>query len=96
LQKALALHGLAAVGLVRQVIRDSGDRRRADPKDLQVEITDQDEREVHVSEFQSLFRSVQLPEDPNNLKVDFKNGLLTLNAPVAEAQQPRKVEIQTV
>jgi HSP20 family molecular chaperone IbpA len=28
------------------------------------------------------------------VKADFNNGLLIVNAPIAEAQQPRKVEIQ--
>jgi len=59
---------------------------------------ERDKGRVHVSEFQSgsLFRSVHLPKkiDPNKVKADFKNGLLTVNAPIAEAQQPRKIEIQ--
>jgi len=59
---------------------------------------ERDKGRVHVSEFQSgsLFRSVHLPKkiDPNKVKADFKNGLLTVNAPIVEAQQPRKIEIQ--
>ena len=59
---------------------------------------ERDKGRVHVSEFQSgsLFRSVHLPKkiDLNRVKADFKNGLLTVNAPIAEAQQPRKIEIQ--
>ena len=44
--------------------------------------------EVRYSEFQSgsLFRSIRFPKrvDPNKVKADIKNGLLTITAPIAE------------
>ena len=57
----------------------------------------EDKGEVHTSEFQSgsLFRSIHLPKkiDPNKVKADIKNGLLTIVAPIAEEAKGRKVDI---
>jgi HSP20 family protein len=54
--------------------------------------------EVHVCEFAhgNLFRSIHLPKkvDPDKVKAEFKNGLLTLNAPVAEEARAKKVTIE--
>lgn len=53
--------------------------------------------EVYTSEFQagSLFRSVRFPKkiDPEKVKAELKNGLLTVTAPVAEEAKAHKVEI---
>jgi HSP20 family protein len=54
--------------------------------------------DVHVCEFAhgNLFRSIHLPKkiDPDKVKAEFKNGLLTLNAPVAEEARAKKVTIE--
>ena len=54
--------------------------------------------EVHTSEFQtgSLFRSIRFPKnvDPNKVKAEIKNGLLTVVAPIAEEVRSRKVNVQ--
>jgi HSP20 family protein len=54
--------------------------------------------EVHVCEFAhgNLFRSIHLPKkiDTDKVKAEFKNGLLTLNAPVAEEARAKKVTIE--
>ena len=54
--------------------------------------------EVHTSEFKygSLFRSIHLPKkvDPDKVKADLKNGLLTITAPIAEEAKARKVKVQ--
>ena len=58
----------------------------------------EDKGEVHTSEFQSgsLFRSIHFPKkvDPNKVKAEIKNGLLTVVAPIAEEARSRKVDIQ--
>jgi len=50
---------------------------------------------VHVCEFTSgsLFRSVHLPKkiDPDKVKAEFKNGILSLTAEIAKEAQARKV-----
>lgn len=54
----------------------------------------EDKGEVRTSEFQSgsLFRSIHLPKkvDPNKVKADIKNGLLTIVAPIAVEAKARK------
>ena len=58
----------------------------------------EDKGEVHTSEFQSgsVFRSIHLPKkvDPDKVKADLKNGLLTVTAPITEEAKARKVDIQ--
>jgi HSP20 family protein len=53
---------------------------------------------VHVCEFESgnLFRAVHLPKriDPDKVKAEFKNGMLSLTAAVAEESRAKKVDIQ--
>jgi HSP20 family protein len=53
---------------------------------------------VHICEFTSgnLFRSVRLPEkiDPDKVKAEFKNGLLTLTAEIAKEEQARIVALK--
>ena len=53
--------------------------------------------EVHTSEFQSgsLFRSIHFPKnvDPDKVKAEIKNGLLSIVAPIAEEAKARKVDI---
>jgi HSP20 family protein len=53
--------------------------------------------DVCYSEFQSgsLFRSIRFPKrvDPNKVKAEIKNGLLTVTAPLAEEAKARRVEI---
>ena len=54
--------------------------------------------DVYICEFAhgNLFRSIHLPKkiDPEKVKAEFKNGLLTLNAPVAEEARAKKVTIE--
>ena len=53
---------------------------------------------LYAYEFQSgnLFRSVQFPKkvNPEKVKAEFKNGMLTITAEVAEEAQARKVNIE--
>ena len=53
---------------------------------------------LYACEFQSgnLFRSVQFPKkvNPEKVKAEFKNGMLTITAEVAEEGQARKVNIE--
>jgi HSP20 family protein len=55
--------------------------------------------EVYTSEFESgsLFRSIHLPKkvDPNKVKAELKNGLLTVTAPIAEEAKARMVRVQS-
>jgi HSP20 family protein len=57
-----------------------------------------EEGEVHICEFAhgNLFRSIHLPKkiEPDKVKAEFKNGLLTLNAPVAEEARAKKVTVE--
>jgi HSP20 family protein len=57
-----------------------------------------EEGEVYICEFAhgNLFRSVHLPKkiEPEKVKAEFKNGLLTLNAPVAEEARAKKVTVE--
>ena len=54
--------------------------------------------EVYACEFASgnLFRSIHLPKriDPDKVKAEFKNGMLSLKAPVAEEARAKKVSIE--
>jgi HSP20 family protein len=54
--------------------------------------------EVYTCEFAhgNLFRSIHLPKkiDPEKVKAEFKNGMLTLNAPVAEEARAKKVAVE--
>jgi len=56
-----------------------------------------EEGDVYACEFAhgNLFRSIHLPKkiDPEKVKAEFKNGLLRLNAPVAEEARAKKVTI---
>ena len=58
----------------------------------------EDQGKVHVCEFESgdLFRSVHLPKriDPDKVKAEFKNGLLSLKAPIAEQARAKKVAVE--
>jgi len=55
--------------------------------------------EVHTSEFESgsLFRSIHFPKkvDPNKVKAELKNGLLTITAPIAEEVKVQKAKGQS-
>jgi HSP20 family protein len=57
-----------------------------------------EEGDVYACEFAhgNLFRSIHLPKkiDPEKVKAEFKNGLLRLNAPVAEEARAKKVTIE--
>jgi HSP20 family protein len=35
-----------------------------------------------------------VPIDPDNIRADFHNGLLTLTVPKAEAVRPRQIKVQ--
>jgi HSP20 family protein len=54
--------------------------------------------EVHICEFTSgnIFRSVHLPKkiDPDRVKAEFKNGMLSLTAEIAKEAQVRKIELK--
>ena len=58
----------------------------------------EEKEEVYTCEFASgnLFRSVHLPKkiDPDKVKAEFKNGIVSLKAPVAETARARKVQIE--
>ena|ERR1051326_836046 len=53
---------------------------------------------VHICEFASsnMFRSVRLPKkiDPDKVKAEFKNGMLTLTAEIAKEAQARRIELK--
>jgi len=55
--------------------------------------------EVHTSEFESgsLFRSIHFLKrvDPNEVKAELKNGLLTVTAAIAEEAKAQKVKVQS-
>ena len=54
--------------------------------------------EVYICEFANgnLFRSIHLPKtiDPEKVKAEFKNGMLTLKAPVAAEARAKKVKVE--
>jgi HSP20 family protein len=58
-----------------------------------------DERggQIYYSEFESgsLFRSIRFPKrvDPNRVRAEMKNGLLTVIAPISEEAKARRVDI---
>jgi len=58
-----------------------------------------EEGKTYISEFQtgSLFRSIHFPRkvNPDRVKAELKNGVLTVTAPFAEAteQQPRRIGV---
>jgi HSP20 family protein len=58
----------------------------------------EDKGEVHVCEFTSgnIFRSVHLPKkiDPDKVKAEFKNGMLSLTAEIAKEAQARKIDLK--
>jgi HSP20 family protein len=53
---------------------------------------------VHTCEFKagSVFRTIHFPKqiDADNVKAEFKNGILHLKAPIAEEQRAGKVKIE--
>ena len=57
-----------------------------------------EEGQVHICEFTSgnLFRSVRLPKkiEPDKVKAEFRNGILTLIAEIAKEEQARKVALK--
>jgi HSP20 family protein len=65
--------------------------------DISSKPANKEEGEVNTSELQSgsLFRSVRFPKkiDPDKVKAEIKNGLLTITAPISEEAKARKVEI---
>jgi HSP20 family protein len=52
---------------------------------------------VHITEFASgnLFRAIHLPKriDPDKVKAEFKNGLLTLKAEIAQEARAKKIHV---
>jgi HSP20 family protein len=58
----------------------------------------EEEGQVHICEFTSgnLFRSVRLPKkiDPDKVKAEFRNGILTLTTEIAKEEQARKVALK--
>ena len=72
------------------------------PEDILIKAEAQHEHkkekgEIHISEFAygNLFRSIRLPKkiDPENVTAEFKNGVLTLNAPIAAEARAKKVTV---
>jgi HSP20 family molecular chaperone IbpA len=57
----------------------------------------EDKGEVHICELSSgsMFRSVHLPKkiDPNKVKAEFKNGMLSVTAEIAKEAQTSRVEV---
>jgi HSP20 family protein len=57
-----------------------------------------DKATVHLSEFSTgqVFRSIRFPEqvDPDSVKAEYKNGMLTVTAPIAKAAIAKKVDIK--
>jgi HSP20 family protein len=73
------------------------------PEDILIKANIQHEHgeqkgEVYACEFArgNLFRSIHLPRkiDADKVKAEFKNGLLTLRAPVAEEARAKKISIE--
>jgi HSP20 family protein len=58
----------------------------------------EDKGQVHVCEFTSgnMFRSIRLPKkiNPDKVKAEFKNGMLTLTAELAQEAQARRIELK--
>jgi HSP20 family protein len=58
----------------------------------------EDKGQVHICEFTSgnMFRSIHLPKkiDPDKVKAEFKNGMLSLTAEIAKEAQARKIELK--
>src|SRR5581483_5310339 len=58
----------------------------------------EDKGQVHVCEFTSgnMFRSIHLPKkiDPDKVKAEFKNGMLSLTAEIVKEAQARKIELK--
>jgi HSP20 family protein len=54
--------------------------------------------EVYACEFASgnLFRTVHLPRkiDPDKVKAEFKNGMLSLKAPIAQESRAKKIQVE--
>ena len=54
--------------------------------------------EVYACEFESgnLLRTVHLPKkiDPDKVKAEFNNGILSLKAPIAEESRARKIQVE--
>jgi len=54
--------------------------------------------QVHICELTSgnMFRSVRLPKkiDPDKVKAEFKNGILSLTAEIAKSEQARRIELK--
>ena len=73
------------------------------PEDILIKANVQHEHgerkgDVYLCEFAcgNLFRSIRLPKriDADKVKAEFKNGLLTLRAPVAEEARAKKISIE--
>ena len=73
------------------------------PEDILVKAETQHEHNekkgrLHVCEFSSgnMFRSIHLPKkiDPDKVKAEFKNGMLSLTAELAKEARTRKIELK--
>jgi HSP20 family protein len=73
------------------------------PEEIVVKASTKEEREerkgdVHTSEIRTgdVFRAIRLPKriDPEKVKAEAKNGMVTLTAAIAEGAQARKVRIE--
>ena len=58
----------------------------------------EEKAKVHICEFSAsnMFRSVHLPQkiDPDKVKAEFQNGMLTLTAEIAKEAQARRIELK--
>ena len=75
----------------------------ATPEDIVLKADIQHEHEerkgtIHICEFQSgrMFRSIHLPRriNPDKVKAEIKNGLLTLKAEIAEEARAKKIKTE--
>ena len=57
----------------------------------------EDKGTIHYCEFESgkMFRAIHLPKkiDPDKVKAEFKNGLLTVHLPKSEHAKPKQIEV---
>ncbi len=78
------------LSVVRNVLTLSGDKRRS-PEDIKPEAFHRSERAVG-----KFVRTFELPVeiDANNVKADYRNGLLIVSLPKAEQAKPKQIQVQ--
>ncbi len=78
------------LSVVRNVLTLSGDKRRS-PEDIKPEAFHRSERAVG-----KFVRVFELPVaiNANNIKADYRNGLLIVSLPKAEHAKPKQIQVQ--